>query len=526
MAQQKSEDRILPQGRGNPSPTEGDPSPGGGKAVPVEKVSPQQQLLFATGEKPRPDRRGAEVAEALDRSSAGASKVPKAESKALSEVTATLADVVEHLDESLDRVAANRGAPGPDGQTIDLVREHWRSLRPLLAETLLSGRYLPGDIRRVWIPKSGGGERGLGIPNVVDRVVQEAVRAVLEPRFEPTFHRSSHGFRPNRSCHTAITEAASYVGEGYEWVVDIDLEKFFDRVHHQRLMARLAQRVRDHRLLALIQRMLKAQVVLPDGVRVATEEGVPQGGPLSPLLSNIVLSELDEELSRRGLRFVRYADDCNIYVRSERAGERVMARITRYIGKRLRLSVNAEKSAVGRPEDRHFLGFRLRPQGGGPPEVLLSERSVKRLREQVRALTPRSRGRSLLAAIRRVNRYLVGWDGFFGICTSGVRRVLELTDAHIRRRLRAMVLKHWRRPRTIVRRVIGLGVRPRTAWRRVYAGRKSWWALSHDAAIEHALRNAYFAERGLVSLLARGEARWAKPVAPVQLTLCWSVSRS
>jgi group II intron reverse transcriptase/maturase len=219
-------------------------------------------------------------------------------------------EVVERLEQAFLNVAANGGAPGPDRQDIEQVREHLSELLPGLRAALLDGSYRPGEIRRVWIPKAGGGQRGLGIPNVVDRMVQEAVRLVLEPLYEPTFHGSSHGFRPSRSCQTAIAEARRYVDEGYDWVADLDLEKFFDRVHRQRLMGRLAQRISDKRVLALIGRMLKAKVVMPAGVKVGTEEGVPQGGPLSPLLSNIVLSELDEELARRGHRFVRYADDC------------------------------------------------------------------------------------------------------------------------------------------------------------------------------------------------------------------------
>jgi len=483
MTHQKSEDGVVPEGQRKLSPTHG-VSDGGGKAVPIEEVSLEQLLLFATAESPRAAR-GAESVPNVDLSTGGPTKAPKAKSKTMHPVTATLNEVAGRLDESFDKVEANKGAPGPDRQRVEAVRKHWPDLRRMLAEALLDGTYRPGDIRRVWIPKSGGGERGLGIPNVLDRVVQEAVRGVLEPLYEPTFHTSSHGFRPGRSCHTALAEAASYVEAGHTWVVDIDLEKFFDRVHHQRLMARLAQRVEDRQLLTLINHMLKAKVVMPDGVRVATEEGVPQGGPLSPLLSNVVLSELDTELARRGLRFVRYADDCNIYVRSERAGKRVMESVTRFINRRLRLSVNAAKSAVARPETRHFLGFRLRPQANSPPEILLSERSEKRLKERVRELTPRNNGQSLQATIRRVNQYLSGWDGFFRICTEGVERVLGNTDAHIRRRLRARLLHHWRQKRTIARRLIGLGVSRRTAWRRVY-----------------------FANRGLVSLLARARARW------------------
>jgi RNA-directed DNA polymerase len=383
MTRQKSEDRIVPELRGNPGKTRTPRWGGGGKAVPVKEEEQQLTLPFATAENLRPSRR-AEGVEGVDRSTPKAQKAPKAKVKRKGEAPATMEEVVDRLEEAFDKVAANQGAPGPDRQTVDEVRKHLPAVLKELRTSLLEGSYTPGDIRRVWIPKSNGGQRGLGIPNVVDRVVQEAVRSVLEPMYEPRFHPSSHGFRPDRSCQTAIAQARGYVDEGYHWVVDMDLEKFFDRVHHQRLMARLAQRVEDRRLLVIIGRMLKAQVVMPDGVKVATEEGVPQGGPLSPLLSNIVLSELDEELARRGLRFVRYADDCNIYVRSERAGQRVMASVTAYIARRLRLKVNASKSAVARPETRHFLGYRLQPKEGEPAEVMLSERSEKRLRERIR----------------------------------------------------------------------------------------------------------------------------------------------
>jgi RNA-directed DNA polymerase len=506
MTQQKSEDRIVPEGRRKAVPIRGVGPPGGGKAVPVEGEDQQLMLAFATAESPRAVR-GAEDALNPDLSGAGARKVPKAKAKPRRAGPARMEEVVERLEEAFAKVAANKGAPGPDRQTIEQVREHLPGVLAELRRTLLDGSYQPGDIRRVWIPKAGGkGQRGLGIPNVVDRMVQEAVRQVLEPLYEPTFHPSSHGFRPCRGCQTAIAEARSYVEEGYHWVVDMDLSKFFDHVHHQRLMSRLAQRVDDKRLLALVGQMLKAKVVMPDGVKVATDEGVPQGGPLSPLLSNIVLSELDDELARRGHRFVRYADDCNIYVRSERAGQRVMTSVTQFINRRLRLEVNASKSAVARPETRHFLGYRLAPQPDGTVGVLLSERSEKRLRERIRELTPRSRGWSLTATIKEVNAYFRGWFGHFGVCTPGIERVVRNADAHIRRRLRALVLKHWKRKRTIARRLIRLGVKPTTAWRRVYQGRKSLWRLSHDPAVDRGLRNAYFAARGLESLKERFQA--------------------
>lgn len=526
MARQESEDRTVPQAPGNQGQTWNARSPRGGKAVPVKEEERQQKLSFVTAENPRATGRGAESRRDKDRSILSLQKVPKTKSNLKRVGPARMEGVVERLEEAFQNVAANQGAPGPDRQSIEQVCEHLPVLLPKLRATLLDGSYRPGDIRRVWIPKAGGGQRGLGIPNVVDRMVQEAVRLVLEPLYEPTFHESSHGFRPNRSCQTAIAEARSYAQKGYDCVVDLDLEKFFDRVHQQRLMGRLSQRVDDKRLLALIGRMLKAKVVMPDGVKVSTEEGVPQGGPLSPLLSNIVLSELDEELARRGHRFVRYADDCNIYVRSERAGQRVMTSVTSFINRRLRLKVNESKSAVARPETRHFLGYRLQPVESGLVEVLLSERSEKRLRERIYALTPRSRGRSLEATVAEVNTYLQGWLGHFRICTPGIERSIHSADAHIRRRLRAIVLKHWKTKRTITRRLIRLGTRPRTAWQKVYGGRKSFWALSQEAVVHRALRNGYFAERGLITLLERFGPIWAAINAPAQLTLPLGTTRS
>lgn len=508
---------MVPAAPGNRGRTRNTRMSGRGKAVPVKEEGRQQKLNFATAENPR--QRGAEGRRDMDRSMLRLQKVQKVKGKLKRVGPARMEEVIKRLEEAFEKVAANRGAPGPDRQSVEYVREHIQELVAELRVSLLDGSYRPGDIRRVWIPKAGGGQRGLGIPNVVDRVVQEAVRLVVEPVYEPTFHESSHGFRPNRSCQTAIAEARGYVEKGNEWVVDLDLEKFFDRVHHQRLMGRLAQRLEDKPLLVLIGRMLKAKVIMTDGVKVSTEEGVPQGGPLSPLLSNIVLSELDEELARRGHRFVRYADDCNIYVRSKRAGQRVMASVTSFINRRLRLKVNDSKSAVARPETRHFLGYRLQPVKGEPPEVLLSERSEKRLLERICELTPRSHGRSLEAIIHEVNVYLQGWLGHFRVCTPGVELRIQRTDAHIRRRLRAIVLKHWKTKRTIARRLIRLGIRRKTAWQRVYEGRQSIWALSHNPAVDRGLRNAYFADRGLVSLMERFRKIWATINAPAQLVL-------
>lgn len=518
MTRQKSENCVVPQSRRKPEVTRGTRGPEGGKAVPVSKRPSQLGLHFETAEESA--RAETDGGLARPRGLAKPYAEPKSKGKEKQVVGATLEAVSEGLMCAFDRVASNKGAPGPDRQSIGMVRKHLHELVPKLQRALLEGTYEPGNIRRVWIPKATGGQRGLGIPNVVDRMIQEAVRQVLEPEYEPKFHPNSHGFRPGRGCQTAIEQAKEYVAEGYEWVVDIDLENFFNKVNHQRLMSRLAEQVKDKRLLVLIGKMLKAKVVLPDGVVVNNEEGVPQGGPLSPLLSNIVLDELDRELAQRGHRFVRYADDANIYVQSERAGQRVMASIASFIERRLRLKVNLAKSAVAQAGERHFLGFNVRCEPRhGAVEVVLSKRSKDRIDAKIRELTPRNWGSSLEACITQLNRYLSGWMGFFGICTVQVRSILGNLDAHIRRRLRAIQLKQWKRRRTIAQQLIARGIRRRNAWRSVYDGRKSIWAMSHMSTVDKALPNSHWDARGLKTLWQRYQQHPARQVAPVQLTL-------
>jgi RNA-directed DNA polymerase len=518
MRREESDGRVIPQGRRKTVPTAHRAR--GGKATTASKRAGQRDLFLETADSPQGAVPGARTGQPAPRVRYAVPKSRHTPGVTLPAMTMEEVASEENLIRAFEEVAHNRGAPGPDGRSVDEVRVHLHTLLPMLRRHLLDGTYRPGMIRRVWIPKPGGGERGLGIPDVIDRWVQQAVYRVLSPHWEPTFHPSSHGFRPGRSCHTAIAEAKTYLADGYEWVVDLDLEKFFDRVHHQRLVARLETRVKDRRLIALIQRMLKAKVVMPEGVVVNTDEGVPQGGPLSPLLSNIVLDELDRELARRGHRFVRYADDANIYVRSERAGHRVMASVVRFIETQLRLKVNQAKSAVARPEERHFVGFSLRRNPEDDTiEVFLSKRSKDRIDAKLRELTPRAWGQSLCGCIATLNTYLRGWLNFFGTsCTEAVVRTLHNLDAHIRRRLRALLLRQWKRKRFIVRRLIRLGARANTAWRRVYEGRKSLWALSHCGPVDYALDKAYFAAQGLISL----EHQYRdihRVVAPAQLSL-------
>jgi len=496
---EKSDGRVVPEGARKGVPTA---AMRGGKATTASETVGQLRLSFETAASPQ----GASATPMTDQAVGGRPPVPKSNDTSSKDLPAmTMEEVAsdENLRRAFEAVARNKGAAGPDGQDIEQVRERLEEILVEVKRELQAGQYQPGMIRRVWIPKPGGGERGLGIPNVVDRMVQQAVHQVLGPNYEPTFHEGSHGFRSGRSCHTAIEAAKKHLAEGYEWVVDLDLEKFFDRVHHERLVARLQLRVKDPQLIQLIRRMLKAKVVMPEGVVVATEEGAPQGGPLSPLLSNIVLDELDRELERRGHRFVRYADDANIYVRCERAGQRVMASIVRFISSRLRLAVNAAKSAVAKAGQRHFLGFTLRRPLKGRIKVGLSKRSQDRFAEKVRALTPRTWGRSLDTCIKHVNQYLRGWMNFFGrSCTEDMNHTIGMLDGHVRRRLRVLVLKHWKRKRTIARRLVRLGIQARTAWRVVYEGRQSLWALSHCNAVERVLTVAYFQKRGLLSLKA------------------------
>jgi len=402
----------------------------------------------------------------------------------------------ENLIQAFKRVKANKGSPGVDGMTVgelgDYLTEHWPSIR----EHLLNGTYIPQPVRRVVIPKPGGGERKLGIPTVLDRFIQQAVLQVLQRRWDGTFSEHSYGFRPGRSAHQAVAQAQRYLAEGRRFVVDLDLERFFDRVNHDILMSRVAERETDKRMLKLIRAYLRAGV-MENGLVGPTDEGAPQGGPLSPLLSNLVLDVLDRELERRGHRFVRYADDSNIYVKSERAGQRVMASVTAFLATKLKLKVNEAKSAVARPQARKFLGFSF--TGGTEPRRRIAPPARERFKERVRELTGRSRGVSLRRMIKELGQYLNGWRSYFGFCQTP--KVLRDLDSWIRRRLRCAVWEQWKRGPKRFKELRKRGVRDDLAACTAFSPHGPW-RLSHSPGVNAALPNAYFRSLGLPSLAA------------------------
>src|SRR5262252_3937911 len=400
----------------------------------------------------------------------------------------------ENLKEALRQVKANKGSAGVDGMTVggitDYLKQHW----PAIREQLLNGTYEPKPVRRVEIAKPDGGVRKLGIPTVLDRLIQQAVMQVLQRRWDRTFSDHSYGFRPGRSAHQAVTQAQSYAAEGYEWVVDIDLEKFFDRVDHDILMDRVAKRISDKQLLRLIRAYLNAGV-MESGLVGPTDEGVPQGGPLSPLLSNLVLDAFDRELTRRGLRFCRYADDCNIYVRSRRSGERVMASVGRFLTTRLQLKVNESKSAVARSGERKFLGFTI----SNDPEPIrqIAAKALDKFKDRVRELTSRTLGVSLPQLIPPLARYLIGWRGYFSFCQTPI--VVRNLDAWIRRRLRMYIWRQWKNGPNRYAQLRRLGVSHFHA--AVAAGARSgYWRMARHVTVQQALPNAYFDSLGLPRL--------------------------
>jgi RNA-directed DNA polymerase len=401
----------------------------------------------------------------------------------------------DNLKEALRRVQVNKGSAGVDRMTVDDLTGHLTQHWPAIRDRLLNGTYEPQPVRRVEIPKPDGGVRKLGIPTVLDRFIQQAVLQVLQRRWDRTFSRHSYGFRPGRSAHQAVAQAQRYIADGYDWVVDLDLEKFFDRVNHDRLMARLAQRVEDPRLRRLIRAFLNAGV-MENGLVSPSVDGTPQGGPLSPLLSNLVLDDLDRELARRGLRFVRYADDCNIYVRSERAGHRVMDRVTRFLATRLRLAVNASKSAVARPQERTFLGFTF--TAGPTVARAIAPKAVRRFKTTVREITRRAKGVSLETTIAALAPYMRGWRNYFGFCETP--EALVYLTRWVRLRLRAALWRQWRTPRRRRAARLALGVRPRLAEHTAGSGLGPWY-LARAKALSVGLSNAYFDSLGLPRLI-------------------------
>jgi RNA-directed DNA polymerase len=405
---------------------------------------------------------------------------------------------LENCKQALQRVKTNKGSPGVDGMTVDELPAYLKQHELEIGEQLRNGTYQPQPVKRVEIDKpDGGGKRKLGIPTVLDRFVQQAVLQVLQKRWDPTFSEHSHGFRLGHSAQQAVHEAQQYIAEGYRWVVDLDLEKFFDRVNHDRLMAAIAERAADKRMLKLIRAFLEAGV-MEDGLVSPMDEGTPQGGPLSPLLSNLVLDELDRELERRGHRFVRYADDCNVYVGSERAGQRVMESVTHFITHRLKLKVNQAKSAVARPRERKFLGFSFTSER--EPRRRIAPKAIARLKKRIREQTRRTRGISLPQMVKQITTYLRGWLGYFGDCQTP--SVLHSLEQWLRRRLRSVVWKQWKRGRTRFRELRKRGV-SRALAAKTAGSAHGPWRIADSPALHVALPNAYFTQLGLPSIVVR-----------------------
>ncbi|MFZ1177939.1 MAG: group II intron reverse transcriptase/maturase [Mycobacterium sp.] len=401
----------------------------------------------------------------------------------------------DNLARALKRVRKNQGSPGVDGMTVDdllpYLWGHWEQVR----ESLLTGGYQPQPVRRVEIPKSGGGARMLGIPTVLDRFIQQAVLQVLQPIFDPTFSEHSYGFRPGRSAHQAVRAAQQYVQQGRRWVVDVDLEKFFDRVNHDVLMGKLENRVGDRRLLRIIRHYLEAGI-MADGVVVERHEGTPQGGPLSPLLANVLLDSVDKELEKRGHAFARYADDCNVYVRSRRAGERVMAGL-RGCYARLRLRVNEDKSAVARVWDRKFLGYSMWVAKGRAVRLRVAPKALTVFKQRIREITRRTRGRSLKQVCGELGTYLRGWKQYFALAdTPGV--FVDL-DGWIHRHLRALQLKQWKQGRKTFRQLRARGLPEWLVVKGAGHGRRWWWAAALGA-MHTAMPREYFVGLGVTPL--------------------------
>jgi len=415
----------------------------------------------------------------------------KAESEGLMEVVVSRGNLML----AYERVMRNKGSAGVDGIGPAEFKQHLQRHWPTIRARLLAGEYIPSPVRRVDIPKPQGGVRTLGIPTLTDRLIQQALHQVLTPIFEPTFSDHSYGFRPGRNAHQAVRKAQRYVAEGYRVVVDLDLEKFFDRVNHDLLMGKLAGKIDDCRVLRVIRRYLAAGM-MAEGLVSPRREGTPQGGPLSPLLSNILLTDLDRELERRGHRFCRYADDCNIYVRSQRAGERLLASLIRFLAERLKLKVNRAKSAVAPPWRRTFLGYSLTWHKA--PRRRIAAQSRKRLVQKVRLVLKGARGRSLRHTIDQLNPILRGWAAYFKLTET--RRVLEELDGWIRRKLRCILWRQWKRPYTRARNLMKAGLDEERAYRSAFNQRGPWWN-SGASHMNQAYRKSWFDRLGLVSLL-------------------------
>jgi len=421
------------------------------------------------------------------------------EGNSSSKVSDVMQEVVrrENLKQALKRVCANKGAAGVDDMNVEALKPYLKEHWPELREELLKGTYMPQPVLRVEIPKQDGkGMRALGIPTVLDRFIQQAILQVLTPIFDPHMSEHSYGFRPGKSCHQAVKAARKHVAAGYRYVVDMDLEKFFDRVNHDVLMARVARRIKDKKLLLLIRRYLNSGVMI-EGVEQVRREGTPQGGPMSPLLSNILLDDLDKELEIRGHRFCRYADDCNIYVKSKAAGERVKRSITRFLTKRLRLKVNEEKSAVDRPWNRTFLGYTMTAHR--EPKLRVSPKAVERAKKRVQEIMQRGRGRRLVDVIGELTLLFRGWINYFRL--SQVKNVFEELDGWIRRKLRCVLWVQWKRPKTRAEKLMKLGIEKARALTSAFNGRGSWWnaGASHMNA---AITANWLSRLGLMSLLA------------------------
>ncbi len=405
----------------------------------------------------------------------------------------------DNLKKAIERVKANKGAPGVDGMSTDELRSYLRGNWETLKAQLEQGTYKPKPVRRVQIPKPNGGKRGLGIPTVLDRFIQQAILQVLTPIFDPMFSARSYGFRPGRSAHQAVKQAKEYVQQGYWFVVDTDLEKFFDTVNHDILMRKLYQHIDDKVMLKLIRKYLKAGVMI-NGCCVVKEEGTPQGGPLSPLLSNIMLDEFDKELTKRGHKFVRYADDCNIYAKTKRAGRRIFASVTNFLEKKLKLKVNKEKSSVDHTSRRKILGFKICGEW-----TVLADQTTNRLKDKIRLLTKRSWSTDMPTRIKKLNEYLKGWLGYFWIANA--KTTLGEIDTWMRRRLRMVLLKQWKLCRTKLRELKLLGI-PEGWAGRIVGSRKKYWRLSNTPQVAKALGLLYWKEQGLVSLQEVYCAKW------------------